>query len=184
MPIRISLLTALAAALLFAMPAGAQEQSSVVAKLGQGRTAKATATTTPGEGVLLEIEISGGNPQSFPRMGERLIPIGTNDRGIVARDLDRDGVDEIILRGAVPQRSAMVVLRWDAGLGEFAPVDFTDDRDRSSKFMIADAELPVRIASSGEIEAEFETTRQDGRKSHHVARYKWDGRGYSQSASN
>ncbi len=170
--------------LLIATASSAQEQS-VTAKLGQGKTAKATATAVAGEGVLLEIEISGGATQTFPRLGDRLVSIsGGSDAGLVARDLDRDGVDEIILRGAVPQRSAMVVLRWDEAAGEFVPVDFTDDRDRTSKFMIADPELPVRISPSGEIEAEFETTRQDGRKSHHVAKYKWDGRGYSQSASN
>jgi hypothetical protein len=181
---RIFVAPILAASLVLSVPVMAQEQS-VMAKLGGGRTAKVSVTTTTEDGVLLEIEIPGSNPQNFPRMGQRLISIGGNgDRGLIARDLDRDGVDEIILRGAVPQRSAVVVLRWDRDAGEYAPVDFTDDRDRTSKFMIADPELPIRISPSGEIEAEFETTRQDGRKSHHVARYKWDGRGYAQSASN
>lgn len=170
--------------LFFAMASVAQEQN-VNARLGSGKTAKVTATVIPGEGVLLEIEVAGGPTQSFPRLGEQLVSIsGNGDTGLIARDLDKDGVDEIILRGSVPQRSALVVLRWDAAAGEFAPVDFTDDRDRTSKFMIADPSQPVRISPAGEIEAEFETTRQDGRKSHHVARYKWDGRGYSQSASN
>lgn len=161
----------------------AQEQS-VNVRLGAGKSVRATAAAVPGDGVLLEIAVAGGI-QSFPRLGERLVSIsGKDDAGLIARDIDNDGVDEIILRGAVPARSAMVVLRWDAGAGEFVPVDFTDDRDRTNKFMVADPSLPVRISPSGEIEAEFETTRQDGRKSHHVARYKWDGRGYIQSASN
>ncbi len=181
---RTPALLILAASLVFSGAASAQEQG-VVAKLGGGRVAKVSVTTTAEDGVLLEIEIPGATPQSFPRMGLRLISIGGNgDRGLIARDLDRDGIDEIILRGVVPQRSAVVVLRWDASANEYAPVDFTDDRDRTSKFMIADPELPVRISAAGEIEAEFETTRQDGRKSHHVARYKWDGRGYTHSASN
>jgi hypothetical protein len=173
-----------AISLMFTATSMAQEQS-VNARLGAGKTARATATPVSGDGVLLEIEITGGAKQTFPRLGEQLVSIsGSSDAGLIARDLDKDGIDEIILRGSVPQRSAMVVLRWDAAAGEFVPVDFTDDRDRTYKFMIADPALPVRISPSGEIEAEFETTRQDGRKSHHVARYKWDGRGYTQSASN
>jgi hypothetical protein len=161
------------------------QELSVNLRLGAGKTAKATATPVAGEGVLLEIEVAGGITQTFPRLGDQLVSIsGNGDAGLIARDLDKDGVDEIILRGALPSRSAMVVLRWDANSGEFIPLDFTDDRDRTFKFMIADPSLPVRISASGEIEAEFETTRQDGRKSHHVARYKWDGRAYTQSASN
>lgn len=170
--------------LMIATASPAQEQS-VDVRLGSGSMARATATPVPGDGVLLEISVAGGGTQSFARLGEQLVSIsGGSDAGLIARDLDRDGIDEIILRGSVPQRSAMVVLRFDASAGEFVPVDFTDDRDRTYKFMVADPSLPVRILPSGEIEAEFETTRQDGRKSHHVARYKWDGRGYIQSASN
>ncbi len=170
--------------LLFATASTAQE--SVVAKIGQGRTAKITFSVTPDQGVMLEIELPHkGASDVMPLGGERLISIsGTNDPGFMVRDLDRDGIDEIILRAAAPQRSALVILRYDTAVDNFVPVDFTDDRDRTNKFMIADAILPVRISSSGEIEAEIETTRQDGRKSHHVTRYKWDGRGYSQSASN
>lgn len=161
------------------------QELSVNARLGAGKIARATATPVAGEGVLLEIEVPGGGTQTFPRLGERLISIsGNGDAGLIARDLDKDGMDEIILRGAVQARSALVVLRWDAASGEFVPVEFTDDRERTFQFMIADPALPVRISPSGEIEAEFETTRQDGRKNHHVARYKWDGRAYIQSASN
>lgn len=180
----VRVLAAVVISVILSTTSMAQVQS-VNVRLGAGKMARATATAVPGDGVLLEIEIAGGGTQSFPRLGETLVSIsGNGDAGLIARDLDKDGVDEIILRGAVPQRSAMVILRFDAGSGEFVPVEFTDDRDRTFKFMVADPALPVRISPSGEIEAEFETTRQDGRKSHHVARYKWDGRGYSQSASN
>ena len=40
------------------------------------------------------------------------------------------------------------------------------------------------MGGSGIIEAQFMTVRQDGRKSSHVARFRWNGRGFTQSADN
>lgn len=181
---RIAAATGVLISLLFATASIAQE--SVTANIGQGRTAKVTFSVPPEQGVTVEIELPNkGASDVLPLGGEKLMPIaGANDPGFMVRDLDRDGIDEVILRPATAQRSALVILRYDPTADVFVPVEFTDDRDRTNKFMIADASLPVRISPSGEIEAEFETTRQDGRKSHHVAKYKWDGRSYTQSTSN
>jgi hypothetical protein len=77
----------------------------------------------------------------------------------------------------------MLVFRWDRAAGEFAPVDFTDDRDQTRKYLVVDGRLPVLI-DGGTIEAHYETTRPDGRKSGHVARYRWTDKGFAQSTDN
>lgn len=157
------------------------------ARIGGGQTATATAKPVEGEGVLLEIALPGGGAQNFPGLGQALVAIDGKPNGapLVARDLNGDGVDEIIIRGAVPpDRGAMLVFRWDGGAQEFVPVDFTDDRDRTNKFLVVDAREPVILNGSGVIEAQYVTTRQDGRKSSHVARYRWTGKGYSASGDN
>lgn len=156
------------------------------ARIGAGRTATATAKPVDGEGVLLEIALPGGGAQSFPGLGQALVPIDgkPGGAGLLARDLNGDGVDEIIIRGAVPpERGAMLVFRWDSAAGEFVPVDFTDDRDRTNKFLVVDVREPV-ILGANAIEAQFVTTRSDGRKSSHVARYRWTGKGFSASSDN
>ncbi len=166
-------------------PSSAQD-ARATARLGGGLTATATAKPVEGEGVLLEIALPGGAAQSFPGLGQALVAIDGRPAGasLVARDLNGDGIDEIIIRGAVPpERGAMLVFRWDGGAGEFAPVDFTDDRDRTTKFLVVDPREPV-LFQGGVIEAQYVTTRQDGRKSSHVMRYKWTGKGFSASSDN
>ena len=168
-----------------AFPSFAQDVRAT-ARLGAGQTATATAKPLEGEGVLLEIALPGGGAQSFPGLGQALVSIDgkPGGAGLIARDLNGDGVDEIIIRGAVPpERGAMLVFRWDSAAGEFAPVDFTDDRDRTNKFLVVDAREPV-IFGANAIEAQFMTTRADGRKSSHVARYRWTGKGFSASSDN
>jgi hypothetical protein len=167
-------------------PARAQDVRAT-ARIGGGQTAAATAKPVEGEGVLLDIVLPGGGAQSFPGLGQALVAIDgkPGGAGLVARDLDGDGVDEIIIRGAVPpDRGAMLVFRWDGGAGEFVPVDFTDDRDRTSKFLVVDPREPVLFQGGSVIEAHYVTTRQDGRKSSHVMRYKWTGKGFSASSDN
>jgi len=63
-------------------------------------------------------------------------------------------------------------------------VEFTNDRDQTTKYLVVDFAAPVLIDQSGTIEAQYESTRADGRKSWHVARYRWTGKAYSQSADN
>jgi hypothetical protein len=169
-----------------ASPSSAQD-ARATARLGGGQTATATAKPVEGEGVLLEIALPGGSAQSFPGLGQALVAVDgkPGGAGLLARDLTGDGIDEIIIRGAVPpDRGAMLVFRWDGGAGEFVPVDFTDDRDRTNKFLVVDAREPVILNGSGVIEAQYVTTRQDGRKSSHVARYRWTGKGFSASGDN
>ena len=76
------------------------------------------------------------------------------------------------------------MFRWNSQYGEFAPVEFTDEREQKSRFLAVDFALPVSIDPSGRIEAQFVAERADGRKSHYVARYRWSGDGYVQSADN
>ncbi|MEX2126818.1 MAG: hypothetical protein WD871_01050 [Xanthobacteraceae bacterium] len=163
------------------------QSANVTARIGAGQTARITAAPVPGEGVLLEIALPGGRSQSFPQLGTELVAIdGKPDgSGLLARDLNGDGVDEIVIRGLVPpERGALLVFRWDRSAGEFVPVEFTDDRDQTTKFLVVDGRLPVLIDGAGTIEAQYETTRPDGRKSTHVARYRWTDKGFSQSADN
>lgn len=163
------------------------QNASVAARIGAGQSAQATATVAPNDGVLLEILLPGGGMQSFPQLGLELVPLSgkAGSPALLARDLDGDGVDEIVIRGSVPpDRGAVLVFRWDRTAGEFVPVEFTNDRDETTKYLVVDLAGPVLIDETGMIEAQYEATRQDGRKSWHVARYRWTGRGYSQSADN
>jgi hypothetical protein len=164
----------------------AQEARASV-RIGAGQTATASARLVEGEGVLLEIALPGGGAQSFPQLGETLVPINgkPGGAGLLARDLNGDGVDEVVIRGSVPpERGAMLVFQWDRATGEFVPVEFTDDRDRTNKFLVVDAREPVILHGSGSIEAQFVASRPDGRRSAHVARYRWDGKGFIQTADN
>lgn len=165
----------------------AAQEARATARIGAGQTAMASARPVDGDGVLLEIALPGGGSQSFPSLGEALVPIDgrPGGAGLLARDLNGDGVDEIIIRGSVPpERGALLVFQWDRAAGEFVPVDFTDDRDRTNQFLVVDAREPVILHGSGAIEAQFVTTRPDGRRSSHVARFRWNGRGFTQSADN
>ena len=161
--------------------------ANATARIGAGQTASVSAKPVDGEGILLEIALPGGRSQSFPGLGEALVPIDgkPGGAGLLARDLDGDGIDEIVIRGSVPpERGAMLVFRRDAAAGEFVPLEFTDDRDRTNKFLVVDAKEPVILNGSGAIEAQYVTTRPDGRTSSHVARYRWTGKGFSQSGDN
>ncbi len=172
---------------LLALPDAVQAQgASVTARIEGGQSAEARAIPTPGEGVLLEFLLPDGRSQVFPQLGESLVPIdGQSGAGLVARDLNGDGLDEVIIRGSVPpERGAMLVFRWDSAVGEFVPIEFTDDRDRTNPYAVVDAREPIVLHPSGTIEVHFQTVRQDGRKSYHVARFRWNGQGFTQSADN
>jgi hypothetical protein len=167
--------------------AASAQTASVLARIGAGQSAQATASVVANEGVLLEIALPGGRAQSFPQLGVEMVPLSgkQGDRALIARDLDGDGVDEIVIRGSVPPKAgAVLVFRWDRTVGEFVPVEFTNDRDQTTKYLVVDFAAPVLIDQSGTIEAQYESTRADGRKSWHVARYRWTGKAYSQSADN
>lgn len=165
----------------------AAQSNDATARIGGGRSAKVSAAIISGEGVVLEFALPGGRTQSFPRLGERLVALDgkAGGKALLSLDIDRDGVDEIFLRGLVPpQTGAVVGFRWNAASGEFAPIEFTNDRDQTTKYLVVDGALPVMIDSSGMIEAQFVSERRDGRKSYHVARYRWSGKGFSQSPDN
>jgi hypothetical protein len=166
--------------------AAAAQGASATARIGGGQTAQVRAAPTVTDGVLLEFLLPDGRSQSFPQLGETLVPLdGKGGAGLVARDLNGDGVDEVLIRGSVPpDKGALLAFRWNQSAGEYVPLTFTDDRDRTNPFAVVDARQPVILHPSGEIEVQFETTRQDGRKSSHVARYRWTGKGYSQSGDN
>ena len=168
---------------LAALPAAAQN-ASATARIGAGQTVQVRAAAGT-DGVLLEFLLPDGRSQSFPQLGEALVPLdGRGGAALVARDLNGDGVDEVILRGSVPpDRGAMLAFRWSPSAGEFVPLTFTDDRDRTNPFAVVDATEPV-ILQPGAIEVQFTTTRPDGRRSNHVARYRWNGQGFTQSSDN
>lgn len=183
----VALLLIAAAAAFGSAPDAYAQSASVTARIGAGQTVRATAAEIPGEGVLLEIALPGGRAQSFPQLGMELVPFSgkPGDRGLIARDLNGDSLDEIIIRGSVPpNRGAVLVFRWERTVGEFVPMDFTDDRDQTTKYLVVDFSAPVLIDGSGMIEAQYESVRADGRKSYHVARYRWTGNGFVHSADN
>ena len=162
------------------------ETADAVARIGGGQTVKISAAPDAGV-ILLEFALPGEKKQSFPNLGTELVSFSgkPDDKALIALDIDGDGIDEIFLRALVPpQTGAMVVFRWNATLGEYEPVEFTNDRDQKTKFLVVDPVLPVSIEPAGMIEAQFVSTRADGRKSHYIARYRWSGKGYRQSADN
>ena len=170
-----------------ASPLASAQSAGATAKIGEGQTAKVSAAPVPGAGVLLEIALPGGRTQSFLNLGERPVALSgkPGEAALIVFDIDRDGVDEIFFRGLVPpQTGAVVALRWNAASGEYQPIEFTDDRDRTTKYLVVDAALPVAIDEAGRIEAQHVALRQDGRKSYFVTRYRWTGKGYRQSADN
>jgi hypothetical protein len=163
------------------------QSMNVSARIGAGQTARITAAPVSGEGVLLEIALPSGRSQSFPQLGTDLVAIDgkPGGAGLLVRDLNGDGVDEVLIRGAVPpERGALLVFRWDRMTGEYVPIEFTDDRDHTTKYLVVDATLPVAIDDKGNIEAQYQSVRQDGRKSYHVARFRWTEKGYTQSTDN
>ena len=111
--------------------------------------------------------------------------LGANS-GVLGHAYDESQtVDEVLLRGSVsPEMGAILVFQWNSAAGEFVPVQFTDDRDQTNPFAVVDATEPVILHPSGDIEVQFETTRQDGRKTTHVARYRWNGQHYTHTADN
>ncbi len=184
MPKLVASVLALLFAALAARPAAAQS-ASATARIGAGQTVQVRASAGT-DGVVLEFLLPDGRSQSFPQLGQALVPLdGRGGAALVARDINGDGVDEVILRGSVPpDRGAMLAFRWSPSTGEFVPVTFTDDRERTNPFAVVDAKEPVLFHGGGVIEVQFETTRQDGRKSNHVARYRWSGQGFTQSSDN
>jgi hypothetical protein len=163
------------------------QPANVTARIGAGQAARITAAPVSGEGVLLEIALPDGRSQSFPQLGAELVAIDgkPGSAGLLARDLNGDGIDEILIRGSVPpERGALLVFRWERSAGEYVPIEFTNDRDQTTKYLVVDASLPVTIGENGAIEAQYQAVRQDGRTSHHVARYRWTDKGYRQSADN
>ena len=157
------------------------------ARTGAGQSAKLSAAAVPGSGVTLEIALPDGRKQTLAGLGEELTPLGgkPGDKALMVLDIDNDGIDEIFVRVAMPpQLGTLIVFRWNSVYGEFAPVEFTDERDQKSRFLAVDFALPVSIDPSGKIEAQFVSERADGRKSYYVARYRWSGNGYVQSADN
>jgi hypothetical protein len=162
------------------------QSANATARIGAGQTARATAAAVSGEGILLQIALPDGRSQSFPQLGVDLVAIdGKAGPALLARDLNGDGVDEVIIRGAVPpDRGALLVFRWDRAAAEFIPIEFTNDRDQTTKYLVVDGILPVTIGENGGIEAHYQSVRQDGRKSYHVARYRWTDKGFTQAADN
>ena len=186
MPGIVAFVVAVAILIGEARPVPAQS-ANASARIGAGQTVRVTAAPVSGEGVLLEIALPNGRSQSFSQLGVELVAIDgrPGGPGLIARDLNGDGVDEILIRGSVPpERGALLVFRWDRATGEYVPIEFTDDRDQTTKYLVVDANLPVTFGENGAIEAQFQAVRQDGRKSYHVARYRWTEKGFSQSTDN
>jgi hypothetical protein len=167
--------------------AAAAQNVTATARLGPGQTATVTAIRSTGEPARLEIALPKST-QRFDGIGEQLLPIksGGKDSIIVAADLNGDGIDEIVVRGAVTaDATALIVYRWDAQRHEFLPVDFTGDNDDEGKpFLFVEAGSTVSIDRAGAIEVASTRADQSGRTNTFIERYRWDGDGLKYAADN
>lgn len=174
---RSSLLMAAAFLAAAAYPAFA-ETASASARLGGGKTAAVNAVK-PAEGATyLEIALPTGT-QKLDGLGEQFLPLRVRgrDASVVAADFDKDGVDEIVIRGQVTASDgAVIVLRWDASRNEFLPAAITNSDDNTKPFLFAANSSTVAVENS-RIEVHLTRVDQSGRRAQVVERYHWDGNG-------
>lgn len=158
---------------------------SVNARAGGG--AVATVETVEGEnGVRLTIAVAGREPQVFDGVGDALVPLRANGRAapVFAIDIDRDGVDEIFVRtSAQGKAGVLLVFRWDAASGNYAPVSFTEDGGGAKPYLMVDLAQPVSV-NGPTVEVNHDKIEPGGRTRYRVSRYRWDGSGFAHSGDN
>ncbi len=170
----------LIAAVIFAAaayPAFAQAVSAT-ARLGGGKSAAVNAVK-PAEGAAyIEIALPSGT-QKLDGLGGQFMPLRTGGREttVVTSDLNKDGIDEIIVRGQVTStEGAILVFKWDATRNEFLPIDITNDSGDKKPFLFADNASIVSI-DKNIIEVHLTRVDQSGRRAEVTERYRWDGDG-------
>jgi hypothetical protein len=154
------------------------ETASASARLGGGKTAAVNAVK-PAEGATyLEIALPTGT-QKLDGLGEQFLPLRVRgrDTSVVAAEFDKDGSDEIVIRGLVtPSDGAVIVLRWDASRNEFLPAAITNSDENTKPFLFAANSSTVAIEND-RIEVHLTRIDQSGRRAQIVERYHWDGDG-------
>lgn len=172
----------LPALLLVAAPAALSAQE-ISARTPRG--AAAVETMQSENGVRVTISVAGTEPQIFDGVGDALVPLRAGNRSmpVIVLDIDRDGIDEIFIRTSTQgQRGVLIVLRWDAGANEYAPVTFSEDTGAPKPYLIVHLSQPVAIKGDV-IEANHDST-DGGRKRLRQFRYRWDGSGFTQTTDN
>lgn len=142
----------------------------------------ATIETAQGEnGVRLTISAANAEPQIFDGVGDALVPLRAGNRSgpVLALDIDRDGVDELFVRTSRAQRGLLIVFRWDAAAGDYAPVTFSEDGGAPKPYLLVHLTQPVSV-NGNVIEANHDST-DGGRKRLRVFRYRWNGSGFEQT---
>ncbi len=148
------------------------------------RTPLGTASVETGQsetGVQLTITVSGAEPQVFDGVGDALVPIRAGGRSapVIALDIDRDGIDEIFVRTSAQQRGVLIVFRWDASSGSYAPVTFAESTGSPKPYLFVHLSQQVSVSGTM-IEANHDSV-VSGRKRQRVFRYRWTGEGFEQT---
>jgi hypothetical protein len=151
---------------------------SASARLPGGKSAAVNAVK-PAEGAAyIEIALPSGT-QKLDGLGDQFMPLrsGGKETTVVTADLNKDGIDEIVVRGQVTStEGAILVFKWDATRNEFLPVDITNDGGDKKPFLFADNGSIVSIEKNM-IEVRLTRVDQSGRKAEVTERYRWDGDG-------
>jgi hypothetical protein len=171
------LLTA-AALLVAAAHAAFAQGTSASARLPAGKQASVNAVK-PAEGAAyLEIALPSGT-QKLEGLGDGFLPLRSGGREMLlaTADLNKDGTDEVVVRGKVTDSaSAVMVFQWDAAQNQFVPVPFTNSDDEEKPFLFADAASSVAVERNL-IEVRLTRVDQSGRSVQVTERYHWDGNG-------
>lgn len=167
----------------FCLTQGTHAQS--LTARGDGGSAVTIETGQSEKGVILSIAFPGREPQIFDGVGEVLVPLRAGNRSgaVLAVDIDRDGVDEIFVRSASQgQQGVLIVFRWNAAAGEYAPINFTEDTGATRPYLMVHVSQAVSV-NGNVIEANHDKT-ENGRTRYRVFRYRWDGNGFTQNPDN
>jgi hypothetical protein len=158
-------------------PAFAQN-TSANARLGGGKTVTVNAVK-PAEGAAyLEIALPSGT-QKLDGLGDQFMPLksGGREAALVAADFNKDGIDEIVVRGQVTStESAIIVFQWNAAQSQFLPIEITNAGDNRKPFLFTDNKSSVSIENN-RIEVHLTRVDRSGRSAQVVERYRWDGDG-------
>jgi len=129
-------------------------------------------------GVFIVVEgVDGCGSTTHSRLLAKALKSGGREATLIAVDLNKDGIDEIIVRGQVTStESAIIVFQWNAAQSQFLPIEITNDGDDRKPFLFTDNASSVSI-ENGRIEVHLTRVDQSGRSAQVVERYRWDGDG-------
>lgn len=168
-----------AAALLLGAAGASASAQQITARTPQG--AAAVEASQSEAGVRLTITFGGAEPQIFDGVGDALVPLRAGNRSgpIIALDIDRDGIDEIFVRTSAQERGVLIVFRWDATSGQYAPVTFAESTGSPKSYLLVDLSQPVSVNGTT-VEANHDAV-VGGRKRLRVFRYRWTGSGFQET---